>query len=217
MDKNKIIITISREFGSGGRAIGQLVAKELGINFYDRKIINLAADESGLAESFIEGTDEKVNRAFFDQLSSSQYVLDFSVLQYSKPSGNEAFFAQAKVIREIAERESCVIIGRCSGYLLRHDPCHISVFIRAELPDRIERAKVEYNMNGEGLPKEITDIDKGRAQYYLFNTGEKWGELGSYDIVINTSKFGIDGAVATICDLARKYSSNVPETVESLQ
>jgi cytidylate kinase len=210
MDK-RIVITISREFGSGGRDVGQLVAKELGISFVDRRIIGLAAEKSGLSETFIENSDEKVNSTFFNHVTSSQYVSDNSLLEYSTPSGNEAFFAQADVIREIAKRESCVIIGRCSGHILRHDPNRIAVFIRAELPDRIRRAKAEYNMNSELRPKEITDIDKGRAKYYLFNTGEKWGELHAFDIVINTSKFGIDGAVAAICGLARRGMADMPD------
>ena len=205
MSKDKIIITISREFGSGGREIGRLVAKELGINFYDRKIIDLTAEKSGLSETFIANTEEKITGSFFDSLTSSQYVSDFPLLSYATPIGNETFFAQAKVIKELAALESCVIIGRCSGYLLRNEPGHINVFVRGELTDRITRAQNEYNMSSDLSPKEITDIDKGRAKYYLFNTGEKWGELSSYDIVINTSKFGINGAVSAICTLAEAY------------
>jgi len=195
------LITISREYCSGGRLIGNAVAKELGVPFYDRELISLAAQKSGLSPEFIENHELKGNTSFLYGLSTGGRSGFYSF--YETPIGDKAFFAQAAVIRELAARGSCVIVGRCAGYILRNDPNRLNVFLYAPLSNRVKTAQELYDMEGEDLSEQILRIDKGRKNYHKNYTGENWSDLRCYDLAINTAASGIQGAVQAILALAR--------------
>lgn len=199
---DKIIITISREYASGGRLVGEKLAERLGITFYDRKLIELAAEKSGLSPTFIEKSEEQATPSFLYNLAASAHSSAGYLWEYHTPVSDKAFFAQSAVIRELAERESCVILGRCAGYILREEPGCINVFLHGSLDDRLERAVNVYGMESKGLADKLVKIDRGRTNYHRYHTGENWYDVRAYDLVIDTSASGIDGAAECIAALA---------------
>ena len=197
------VITISREFGTGARTIGQKLAAELGYAYYDRAIIQMAADKSGLSPDFIEKNEEKSTNSFLFNIATSAYISSGMNLQYTVPVNDKAFLAQSEVIRELAEKGDCVIVGRCANYILSEHPDLLRVFVRADKPDRIERIINEYGYNAKNAESELSKIDKGRANYYKYYTGSAWKSMDNYDLCINTSKLDIDQAVKLLADVAR--------------
>jgi len=194
----RTIITISREYGSGGRTIGILLAKELGIPCYDRAVIEKAAEKSGMSPEFIENVEERATSSFFFNLSQATYTSFTPVLTYEVHPTDRAFFAQAEVIREIAAHGSAVIIGRCADYILRDDPDAIHIFLHGDREDRLRRIIEEYGVPAQEAKEQLKQIDKGRANYYKSYTGGNWGDARRYDVCLNTSRTGIPGAVAAI-------------------
>ncbi len=196
---HNIIITIARQFGSGGREIGRRLAKRLDIPMYDKELITHAAAESGLSEEILHYFDEKPTNSLLYSLSTGSYsVGDGGVVNYSLPVNQQVFQAQFDAIRSLAEKSSCVIVGRCADYVLEKNEGLISVFLYADLNDRMARV-AEYD--GISLPEAKTRIaksDKRRANYYNFYSGKKWGVAGTYDLCINTSTVGYDNAVELI-------------------
>ena len=185
----RYIITIGREYGSGGRFIAQKLAEKLGIKFYDQDLINKAAEESGISMAVFKNFDEKRDSIFAS--TTSMYSYDISL-------GQRVFLAQFDAIKKIAEEnESCVIVGRCADYVLRDDPNLVSVFICAPVEDKIERAIKYYGVNPAKAPNIIIKMDKKRKSYYNFYTDREWGKARTYDICIN-SKIGIDESVNAI-------------------
>jgi len=195
---SNLVITISREFGSGGRLVGEKLAKELDIAYYDRSIIQMAAEKSGLSPHFIEKSEERISNSFLFNLASTTYTSFRTFTQYDTPVNDKTFFAQSSVIREIAEYESCVIVGRCADYILREHDNLVRVFIRSTPEARVKRAVEEYGMESGEAASKIKKIDKGRANYYKFYTGESWGDIKIFDLIINTAFTGVDGAVSTV-------------------
>ena len=183
----KYVITIGREYGSGGRFIAKQVAEKLGIGFYDNELITEACKESGLSPAILETYDEKTD-GFFSV--AGMYSYDMSLSQ-------KVFLAQFDAIKKIAENESCVIVGRCADYVLRDNPNLVSVFICAPVEDKIERAIKYYGVNPAKAPNIIIKMDKKRKSYYNFYTDREWGKARTYDICIN-SKIGIDESVNAI-------------------
>ena len=199
----RTIFTISREFASGGRLVGQMLAKELDIPFYDRELIEMAAERSGLSPEFIEKAEENASSSFLYSLATTHaHPANGYFLHYDMPIGDKAFLAQAAVIREIAQKGSCVILGRCAGYILRDDPACINMFLHSSLEDRLNRAVEVYGMERKGLADKLVKIDRGRANYHRYYTGEQWRDMHAYDIVINTGVSGIEGAVRAILAVA---------------
>lgn len=185
----KYIITVGREYGSGGRFIAQKLAEKLGIKFYDQELINKAAEESGISMAVFKNFDEK--RDSFFASTTSMYSYDISL-------GQRVFLAQFDAIKKIAEQnESCVIVGRCADYVLRENPNLVSVFICAPVEQKIERAIKYYGVNPAKAPNVIIKMDKKRKSYYNFYTDREWGKARTYDICIN-SKIGIDESVNAI-------------------
>ncbi|NLA87181.1 MAG: cytidylate kinase-like family protein [Clostridiales bacterium] len=193
---DKYIITISREFGSGGRLIGEKLAQRLGIEFFDRSIIQMAAEKSGLSYKFIEQNEEHVTNSLLFNISSASSFSQ-AMTYFDTPVNDKTFFAQAEVIRELS-KNSCVIVGRCADYILREDPALVRLFITAKYDDRVRRAVEEYNHPSATAAEKIKKIDKNRANYYKYYTGQSWGNLHNFDLVINTSFTGIQGAVSVI-------------------
>ena len=190
------IITISREFGSGGRTIGKKLAEKLGIPCYDSEIIEEVAEKSGFSKEYIEEKGEYSKGSFLTSPFRSNY--------YYK-SGNEDIIRsiQTKVILEAAEKGPCVIVGRCADYILRENENLFRVFICADKEWRKKRIVETYGESSETPEKRIRDKDKHRAAYYQFYTDVKWGEAVNYDISLNSARIGIDKCVDILYDLAK--------------
>lgn len=196
-----VIIAISREFASGGRLVGKQLSEKLGIPIFDKEIIQLAAEKSGLSPEFIRNTEEQAHSSLlFSMATSSQHVLGSFPLQYDVPPSDKTFFAQSSVIRELANENEggCVILGRCGGYILRENPRCVSILLHSTIEDRIERAATVYELDHKGLADTLLKADKARSNYHKYYTGESWLDSRSYDLTLNTAKCGVDGAVNAI-------------------
>lgn len=202
--KKKTIITISRQFGSGGREVGQRLAKELNIPFYDKELIEIAAKESGMdPELFVE--DDTTASKGFHLLGAIGYSLGGPLSTITELSLNDRLYlVQAQVIESVAQEGPCVIVGRCADYILSGREDVLNVYIHAAMKDRIDRARYSYEVDAEDIASSVRKIDKRRANYYEYYTDRKWGRAENYDLSVNTSTFGIDGAVKLICDVLKK-------------
>ena len=194
----KKLITISREYGSGGRVIGKLVAEKIGVPLYAKEIIVMAAKESGLSPEVIESAELQAKSSFSYTLSSA--------VSFGEGFGGEAismneklFLAQFDVISEIGERGEGVIVGRCADYVLRDDPDVVNVFIYGEKEDKIRRCIEVYGDDPADVEKKMATYDKARRNYYNYHTSRKWGEYSNYDLAINSSLVGEQGAADVIC------------------
>lgn len=197
MNKN-IVIAIGRQFGSGGREIGKLVAEKLGINFYDKELINMAAKESGINEDLINTYDEKPTNSFLYSLSLGAYSFENSFGSAPQmPIVDKVFSVQAQVIKDIADRESCVIIGRCADSILRDYPNLVSVFIHSDFDSRIRRISEYENVSHDVAAELVRKADKKRASYHNYFSENKWGVATSYDLCIN-SKIGYENVADLI-------------------
>lgn len=192
MSKKKVIL-ISREFGSGGRNIGKKIAEELNIPFYDKELITLACKESGFDMSLFEQSDKQDKHPISYFLSMYSSTMTPSELSLN----DQVFLVQAKVIRDLA-KDSCVIIGRCADYILRDREDTLSIFIHADMPDRIARVIDEYKDEDDHIREKISRIDKNRATYYNYYSNRRWGKLSNYDLTLNTSKINEDTCVKMI-------------------
>ena len=183
-----LVITIGRQFGSGGRAIGKLVAEKLGISFYDKELIDIAAKESGINQEILSSYDEKPTNSFLYSLSLGAYSFENSVHGIPHiPVVDRVFAIQSQIIKDLAEKESCVIVGRCADYILRdHERC-LNVFVHAPLEMRIKRAKEVYNINESNMKSYIQKKDKARAGYHGMYAETEWGDARSYDLSINSA------------------------------
>ena len=197
---HKLIITIDREYGSGGHEVGKRLAEQLGIKFYDEELIERAASGTGYVEEYVKENDEKAPDFSIASLISS--VDTFQSLPYARIQEE-----QFSIIRDIAAQESCVIVGRAADYILE-DEEHVSIFIFAPLEERLRRKlelevvnEKEHPLDEAEMTRKIKQKDKQRRRYYEFYTDNKWGERDVYDLLINTSRTGIDGAV----DIIRTY------------
>lgn len=190
----KFVITISREYGSGGRFIAKLVAEKLGIAFYDSEILTKASELTGISKVFLEGYDE--SKEGLITYTQGLYGMDMSI-------GQKVFLAQFEAIRRIAEEESCVIVGRCADYVLKDNPNMVSVFICAPMEEKINRAVTYYGVVPSKAQASIRKMNKKRKAYYNYYTDKEWGVPSSYDLCIN-SKHGIDNAVEAICAYTKR-------------
>lgn len=199
---NSYVISISREFGSGGRLIGKRLAAKLDIPCYDRTLIQKTAEKSGLSPEFIARAEERARSRFhFSTLMPGGEGVSF--LRPGHSVSHQAFFAQADVIRELAGQGSCVIVGRCSDYVLGERPECLKVFIHADLQSRVERCVEEYHISSNDMKERIVRMDRGRANYYNYYTGHAWGDIRRYDLTLNSTTIGIDGAVELIAAALR--------------
>lgn len=183
------VITIGRQYGSGGRFIAKKLAEKLNIGYYDNELLAKAATESGLSHSVIESYDEKKD-GFFSGVVPSTFSVDLSM-------GQKVFLSQFEAIKKLADTESCVIVGRCADYVLDGRKNVVNVFIDAPLDSRIERSVKYYNIDPKKAKDTIIKMDKKRANYYNFYSDKKWGKADSYDLCIN-SNVGVDEAVEII-------------------
>lgn len=189
------IITIGRQYGSGGRFIAKKLAEQLNIKFYDNELLASAASESGLSNHVIESYDEKKD-GFFSGVVPSTFSVDLSL-------GQKVFLAQFEAIKKVADTESAVIVGRCADYVLQDRTNVVNIFITAPLKERVERAVKYYNVDTKKAENTIIKMDKKRASYYNFYSDRKWGKADTYDLCISSS-VGIDESVEIIKEFVKK-------------
>lgn len=201
----KKIITIGRQFGSGGKQIGEALAEKMNIPFYDKELLKEAAKDSGICEEIFDSFDEKPTNSFLYSLVMDPYSLGFGN-STELPLNHKVFLAAFDTIKNLAEKDgSCVFVGRCADYALRDMDNVVNVFLYADMDDRAARISKKYNIS-EGKARDmIKKEDKARASYYNYYTSKRWGEMKGYDICINTSKYGIDKTIDLIYDIVNNY------------
>ncbi len=196
---NNLVITIAREYGSGGHLIGKKLAEKLNIPFYDKELILLAAEKTGYAESFVHDMEQTKSMNFFTNLYMTQQTL---------PVSDQIFLAQSKTIQELAEQSSCVIVGRCADYVLNDNPHCINIFIHAPVDTRIHRIETEYHETSKNWKEDLHKYDKKRSSYYNYFTQEKWGKTQNYHMTLNSS-IGINESVDVLLQFVYAYKNNL--------
>ena len=195
----KKIVTISRQYGSGGRYIGENLAKAMGVPCYDEKLIDMVAKESGFAQSFGAEKGERMTGSLLFNIASS---LSFANNVFSNNNGvtlqDEIYFTQNRIIKELADKGPCVIVGRCADYILREREDCLNVFIFADNESKIERAEKYFNITREEAPAVLKKKDKARANHYKYYTDQEWGMASNYDLCLNSGLIGIEGCVKAI-------------------
>lgn len=193
------VITIAREYGSGGRTVGEILARDLGVHYYDKELLKLASDESGINEALFVNADEKLKATSLFKIAKSAYSGELIPPESDDFVSNDNLFNyQAKIIRELASEEACVIIGRCSDYILKDYDNVLSVFIHAPMDFCMEQAAKKHSMSEKELEKFILKTNKRRADYYKYYTGREWTDAKNYDLCLNSSKLGFDRCVEEI-------------------
>lgn len=185
----KIVITISREYGSGGHYVGELLAKRMGINFYDKNLINLISKKSGLSKEYVEANNQK--------LTSFKYIDN---------NDDRIFIAEEKVIKDLAKKESCVIVGRCADYILKDNKDTIKVFLYSSSQDKVKRAVKYYNLEEDKALKEINKINNERAKHYKYYTNRDWYDFANYDIALNVDYLGVEKTAELLEQVIREVS-----------
>ena len=206
MSEKKTIITIGRQFASGGHDIGEALAKKLGVKLYDKEMLKRAAKESGLCEELFETHDEKPTNSFLYSLVMDTYSMGYSNSVFAEmPINHKVFLAQFDAIKKIAKEGPCVLVGRCADYALEEFDNVVNVFIHADLDARINRiSRVHDELTYAKAKDVILKQDKKRGHYYNYYTNKKWADAESYDLCLCTSSIGIEGAVQTIIDYVER-------------
>ena len=196
---SKHIITVARQFGSGGREIAKALADELGIDFYDKELISMAAKESGMSPEVFEKIDEQATNSLLYSLSMGLYNFGngFSAMG-DLPVNDKLYIIQHKMIKKLADKGPCVILGRCGDYVLKDYDNVVSIFINADMEYRKEHAIKYHNVDPRRAEQVVNKADKNRANYYSFYSGQKWGQAQNYDLCINSGRMTRDDAVSVI-------------------
>ena len=201
MNSTSSIITIGREYGSGGRQIGQEVAKYFGIKCYDKELLEHAANDSGICKELFEHHDEKPTNSFLYSLVMDTYSFGYTSSAFSDmPINQKVFLAQFETIKKIAAEGPCIMIGRCADYALADFDNCISIFVHADMDKRIKRIASKYALTEAKARDQILKTDKKRASYYNYYSDKKWGDGSSYNMCIDSGVCGIDGTVQLIKD-----------------
>ncbi|CDE82343.1 putative uncharacterized protein [Clostridium sp. CAG:273] len=204
---SNIVITLTREYGSGGRYIGKLVAQKLGIKLYDKEFIIEVAEKTGLSEQYIKENEQKRNAL---DILNNGYYSDLS-------NSDELFVKESQLIKEVSDREPCIIVGRCADQILKDNKNVLKVFIYSDMKNKIDRAVKYYGMDKKKAEKEIIRIDKLRENHYKYYTDKKWKDFSNYDICINSDKVGVEKAADLIVEMAKDLESissqNVTEAI----
>ena len=194
-----LVITIGRQFGSGGRKVGRLLAEKLDIPYYDKELLAEAAKGSGICQEIFENHDEKPTRSLlFSLVTGMQMHGDPGSMYMDMPLNHKIFLAQFDAIRRIASEGPCVIVGRCADYVLRDKPNAVSVFVKADIRQRVERAVSLYGVDPARAEETVRKADKQRASYYNYYATATWGDVNNYDLCVDTGKLGIEGTVELI-------------------
>jgi cytidylate kinase len=199
---NQYIITIGRQLGSGGREIGQKLSARLGIAFYDKELIRIASQQSGLKEEFFERVDEQKHFSLFPGMLGLRTSLTDDFFSNYYLSNESLFRIQSDVMRRLAGEGSCIFVGRCADYVMKDERNCLNLFVSADISDRIKRIAVSHNLSDSKAKELIERTDKGRSSYYNYFTGKTWGAAESYHLCINSSLLGIDETVKLISHVA---------------
>ena len=196
---NNTIITIARQYGSGGHDIGKKLSEELKIPFYDKELLERAAKDSGFCQEIFENYDEKPTNSFLYSLVMDTYSMGYSTAAFAEmPLNHKIFLAQFNAIKDIAKEGPCVIVGRCADYALADFPNVVNVYLYADMQSRIARIARRHDVTDSKAKDLIQKTDKSRASYYNYYTNKKWGEATGYDLCLNTDSLGIDGTIHMI-------------------
>lgn len=199
MNNKNIVITIARQYGSGGKTIGEMLSKELNIPYYDKDLMKLASDDSGINEALFNKADETIKNTSLFKAAKKVYQGELIPPESDDFTSNENLFNyQAKIMKELAETESCVIIGRCADFVLKDYDNVLSVFIHAPEDFCKEQAAKKHSMPEKELEKFIAKTDKRRAEYYKYHTGREWTDARNYDLCLDSSKLGFERCVEEI-------------------
>ena len=194
-----VVITIARQYGSGGRTIGEMLAKKLNIHYYDKDLMKLASDDSGINEALFVNADEKIKSSRLFHIAKSAYNGELIPPESDDfTSTDNLFNYQAKIIRELAQEEPCVIIGRCADYVLKDCPNVLSVFIHAPKEFCLEQEALKHSMSEKELERFVAKTDRHRAEYYKYHTGREWTDARNYDLCLDSSKLGYERCVEEI-------------------
>ena len=202
--KKDYVITIGRQLGSGGRIIGDKLAAQLGISFYDKELIQIASQESGLGKEYFEQADEKKGFSIFGGLFGLRGTMADEPFSTYYLNNETLFKIQSDVIRKLADKGSCLFVGRCADYVLTENPRCLNIFISADMNDRIKRIAELQKMTAEKAKDYIEKTDKKRAGYYNYFSNKVWGVADSYHLCVNSSVLGIDETVNLIRLFASK-------------
>lgn len=197
--RNNYVITIARGYGSGGKTLGKMLAEDLGLHYYDRELMRLASDESGISEELFVKADEKLKQSLLLRLMKREYRGE-AIKPDSDDfvSNDNLFYYQAKVIKALAEEESCVIVGRCADYILRDRKNVVKIYVHASKEDCLKRLKGMMSGTDKELEKRILTRDKHRAEYYQYYTGRNWTDAGNYDLCLNSADLGFEKCVEIV-------------------
>lgn len=198
MAKTNMVITIGRQYGSGGREVGRRLASRLEIPYYDKEILSEASKDSGICEELFEDHDEKPTRSFlYSLVTGVQTHGNPSTMYMDMPLNHRIFLAQFDTIRRLAGNGPCVVVGRCADYVLRDEKNVVNVFLKADMEHRVERA-IERGAEPSRAQDIVKRRDKERASYYNYYATTTWGDVNNYDLCLDTGKVGYDGAVDMI-------------------
>lgn len=203
---NKFVVNIGRQLGSGGREIGEKLAARLGIAFYDKELIGLASEESGLCREFFEKADEKASQGIIGGLFGMRFpFISEGAIPANNCLSNDALFkVQSDVIRRLAEEKSCLFVGRCADYILRENPRCVNVFVSASPEARIERLCKTHGISAEEAENMMNKADKRRSDYYNYYSFKTWGAAATYHLCIDSSVLGIDKTIDFIEEFVNK-------------
>ena len=202
--KENLVITISRQYGSGGREIGRRLAERLGIPYYDKELIILAAERSGYARSLFEEADQKASNSMIFSLMRAGSMVN----SYDLPLNDKIYLIQSGVIQQVARQGSCVIVGRCADYVLQDRfPC-VNVFIHAALQKRMDRAVKVYGLSPDDVQSVLLKTDKRRETYYNYYTGRKFGDARNYTLSLDSLGVGIENAVRVMADYVESWDGD---------
>ena len=192
------IITIGRQYGSGGKEIGKKLAEYYNIPFYDKELLKVAAKESGICEEMFENFDEKPTTSFLYSLVMDPYALGYNAASFDMPLNQKVFLASFDAIKKVADEGPCIIVGRCADYALADEPHCLNIFIRSNMDDRIKRISERLNVTENKAKDIIKKKDKERSSYYNYYTSKKWGDARSYDLCLNTSQISVEDSIELI-------------------
>ena len=192
------IITIGRQYGSGGKEIGRKLAEYYNIPFYDKELLKIAARESGICEEMFESFDEKPTSSFLYSLVMDPYSLGYNSANFDMPLNQKVFLASFDTVKKLAAKGPCVIVGRCADFALKDFENTLNIFVHAPIEFKHDRIHSEYHIPEDKIKNHAIHMDKQRASYYNYYTSHKWGDVKSYDLCVDSSIFGIDGTVELI-------------------
>ena len=200
-------ITIARQYGSGGREIGENTAELLGFKYVDRELVTLASQKSGFHADVIHSIDEKATNSLLYTLAmgSNSFGAPHATYGLNVPINDKLFIIQSDIIKSLAEEQSCVFVGRCADYVLAEHKKRISIFLYGDMECRIKRVCESHDIDKEEAKKLIAKTDKRRMNYYNFYTGKKWGKFDNYHLSINTSVLGIEGTANIIAEFVKIF------------